>query len=263
VARSSVPAKRVFCHDRSRNLLCADAAALTAVTSSAASAAGCDAAIASTMHPSSSTTRDGAAACAGHRAGARVSGTLVPVPASHEEHGSAVCDGTNDSTAGDSGTGGVDLAAGANVTSNGATITSSPGGRSLWLAGGDVWRAALARKLTACCERTRSVDQVGKDVDCRVLVVPERISRVAKLGSKRRLEVLGDGEESQGSDEALVLCRVKRLQSVVVDLRDGDVETICDSLRQVVEDLVAAVPGGNEGVVQGPLETDLTHELVF
>lgn len=93
--------------------------------------------------------------------------------------------------------------------------------------------------------------------------MPERISWVAKLGCKRRLEVLGDGEESQSGDEALVLRRVKRLQSVVLNLGSGDVETVCDSLGQVVEDLVAAFPGGDEGVVQGPLEADLTHELVL
>jgi hypothetical protein len=93
--------------------------------------------------------------------------------------------------------------------------------------------------------------------------VPERISRVAELSCKSRLEVLGDGEECQSGDEALVLGGVKRLQSVVLDLGGGDVETICDSLRQVVEDLVAAVLGSDEGVVQRPLETDLAHECVL
>lgn len=94
--------------------------------------------------------------------------------------------------------------------------------------------------------------------------MPEWISRVAKLSGKLGLQVLGNGEHSHGGDEALILCGIERLQSVVLDLRSRDVETIGNSHWQVVEDLVAVVlTAGHEGVVQGPLEADLTHEGVL
>lgn len=94
--------------------------------------------------------------------------------------------------------------------------------------------------------------------------MPEWISRVAKLSGKLGLQVLGDSEHSHGGNEALVLRGIERLQSVVLDLRSRDVETIGDSQWQVVEDLVAVVlAAGHEGVVQGPLEANLAHEGVL
>ena len=93
--------------------------------------------------------------------------------------------------------------------------------------------------------------------------MPEWISRVAELSCKRCLQVLRDGEHGQSGDETLVLCSVERLQSVVLDIRGRDVKTVSNSLWQVVEDLVTTVVGRDEGVVQRPLEADLSHEAVL
>jgi hypothetical protein len=113
----SVPAQRVLCHDRRRDLLSANAAALTAVTSVAAAAARSHAAITSTAHPGSCATRDGATGGAGDGAGALVSNTLVAVPAGDEEHGRTIRHGTNNSSSCNSCAGRVDLAARAGITS--------------------------------------------------------------------------------------------------------------------------------------------------
>lgn len=48
--------------------------------------------------------------------------------------------------------------------------------------------------ITAHGKRAGRVDQVGEVVDCRVLVVPESISRVTELSSKSVLQILGDSE---------------------------------------------------------------------
>lgn len=94
--------------------------------------------------------------------------------------------------------------------------------------------------------------------------MPEWISRVAKLSGELALQVLGDCEHRHGGDEALVLCGVERLQSVVLDLGSRDVETIRDSHGQIVENLVTVVLAtSHEGIVQWPLKADLTHEGVL
>lgn len=93
--------------------------------------------------------------------------------------------------------------------------------------------------------------------------MPERISRVAKLGRKLCLQILGDREHRHGGDEALVLGGIERLQAVVLDVADRDVETICNSLGQVVEDLATTVVLRHEGVVQWPLEANLAHEAIL
>ena len=67
-------------------------------------------------------------------------------------------------------------------------------------------------------KRACSVDQGSKVVDCRVLVVPESIRGVAKLSCELRLQVRGDGEQSQRGDETLVLHSVQWLESEVLDL---------------------------------------------
>lgn len=190
-----------------------------------------------------------------------MSNALVAVPASDEEHSRAVGHSTNDSSGGDTCTGRVDLATGTGITSEGTTVASASGGGRGRVITSDV---GTTRNGTACCQRTGSVDQVGQIVNGGVLVVPEWVSRVAKLSSELGLQVLGDGEHRHGGDEALVLCGVERLQSVVLDLRSRDVETIGDGHGQVVEDLVAVVlAASHEGVIQWPLEADLTHEGVL
>lgn len=260
----SVPAQRVLGHNRCGDLLCTNALSAAAGAPMAATATRCHTTIASTTHPSSGASRNrtvGHTAGAGNGAGARVSDALVAVPASDEEHSRAVGHSTNDSSGGDTCTGRVDLAAGSGITSKGTAIASaSSRGRGRVITS-DV---GATRNGTACCQRTSSVDQVGQIVDGGVLVVPKWVSRVAQLSSEFGLQVLGDGEHRHGGDEALVLCGVKRLQSVVLDLGSRDVKTIGDSHRQVVKDLVAIVlAASHEGVVQWPLEAHLTHEGVL
>lgn len=137
----SVPAQRVLCHDRRRDLLSPYAAALAAVTSLAAAAARSHAAITSTAHPSSCATRDGAVghtAGAGDGAGALVSNALVAVPAGDEEHGRTISHGTNNGSSCNSCASRVDLAARAGVTSQGATIARASGRRRGGVSTGDV-----------------------------------------------------------------------------------------------------------------------------
>lgn len=115
----SVPAKRVLGHDRSRDLLRSDTAALAAAAALAASTARRKTSIAGAMHPSCGAARDGtiskAASCAGYRAGALVGDALVPVSAGDKEHGGSVRNGTNNSTRGDTSSGCVDRTACINV----------------------------------------------------------------------------------------------------------------------------------------------------
>lgn len=245
-------------------MLSAYAASLAAVTSAATTTARRHATVTSTAHPGGGATRDrtiGHAAGARDGAGALVGDALVAVPACDEEHGRTIGDGSNNSSSGNSCTGGVDLAAGIGVATNSTAITSTPSGCCGGVASSNV--RATSRKRATGCKRTSGVDQVGKVVDSGVFVVPEWISRVTELSCKLGLQVLGDGEHCHGGDETLVLCGVERLQSVVLDISDGDVQTISDSLRQVVEDLVTTVVGRHEWVVQGPLEAHLTHEAIL
>lgn len=190
-----------------------------------------------------------------------MSNALVAVPAGDKEHGRTVRHGTNNSSSCNSCAGRVDLAARAGITSQGATIARASGRR-----GGGVSTSGVGtctRKRTASCKRARSVDQVGQIVDCGILVVPERISRVAKLSRKLCLQILGDREHRHGGDEALVLGSVERLQAVVLNIADRDVETICNGLGQVVEDLATTVVLRHEWVVQWPLEANLAHEAIL
>lgn len=140
---------------------------------------------------------------------------LVSVSASNEEHGRTVGNSTDNGAAGDDSTGRVNLAAGADVASHGTTITRSTSGSSTWL-GGRIGRAVVTRKL-ASGERACRVDQGGKIVYRRILIVPEGIRRVAKLSCELRLQVRRDGEQSQSGDETLVLHGVERFESEVLD----------------------------------------------
>ncbi len=79
--------------------------------------------------------------------------------------------------------------------------------------------------------------------------MPERISRIAELSGKLSLQVLRDGKHCHGSDEALVFGGVERLQPIVLDIGDRDIETICDSVRQIVEDLIASVLSRHKWVI--------------
>jgi hypothetical protein len=134
VARNgtSVPAQRVFCHDRSGDLLGSYAAAVTAAAASAAATAwqaGCQAPIASARHPGvaaqASNRPVGVATAAGNGAGSFVGQPLLPVPACDEEHGSTISQGTNDSTRRNANTGPVDGPAGTHVTADCTTLTRS------------------------------------------------------------------------------------------------------------------------------------------
>lgn len=141
---------------------------------------------------------------------------LVPVSAGNEEHGRTVRDGTDDGTAGNNCTGLVHSAAGTDITTHSTTVTRTASRGGAWLFG-RVGRAAVTWKL-AGGKRACSVDQGSKVVDCRVLVVPESIRGVAKLSCELRLQVRGDGEQSQRGDETLVLHSVQWLESEVLDL---------------------------------------------
>lgn len=90
----------------------------------------------------------------------------------------------------------------------------------------------------------------------------EGIERVTDLRSQGTLKILGDGEQRQGGDEALVRSRVKWLEANVLDIRNADVEPIGDSLGKVVEDLLSTIVGRHEWVVELPFEAHLTHEAV-
>lgn len=186
---------------------------------------------------------------------------LVAVPASDEEHGRTVGDGSDNSASGNSCAGGVDLTAGTSIASNSAAITSTSSRRCSGVTGSSI--RACSRERTASCEWTSGVDQAGKVIDGSVLVVPERISGIAELSCKLGLQVFRNSEHCHGRNEALVLGGVEGLQSIVLDVGDRDVETICDSVGQVVEDLVTGILGRHEWVVQRPLEADLAHEAVL
>ena len=71
-----------------------------------------------------------------------MSHTLVPVPASNEEHSCTVGDSSDNGTAGDNSTGRVDLAASTNVTAEGTTVTSTASRCSSRVCG-LVWRTAV------------------------------------------------------------------------------------------------------------------------
>lgn len=58
--------------------------------------------------------------------------------------------------------------------------------------------------------------------------MPELISRVAKLSCKLSLQVLRNGEHGQSGDESRILHCVERLQSKVLNLGLGNVQTISD-----------------------------------
>lgn len=189
------------------------AAALTATTARRHTT------IAGTVHPSSRPAGNGAervAACARHRAGPLVSHALVPVSARNKEHGRTVGNGTNNGTASNNSTGGVDLAAGPNVASHGTTIARSISRRRFGISG-RIGRSPVAGKL-AGSERAGCVDHASQIIDRRVLVVPELVSRVAKLSCKLSLQILRNSEHGQSSNESRVLHRVERLQSKVLDL---------------------------------------------
>lgn len=125
----SVPAKGVFGHDWCGNLLCPNTAPLTAAAPMTASTPGRDTTVASAMHPSCGTTRNGAvchaAARARDRAGALVSRTLLPVPTRNEEHGGTIGESTGDSSTSDTGSRTVDWTTGIHVSSYCATVTRS------------------------------------------------------------------------------------------------------------------------------------------
>lgn len=210
-------------------MLCPDAASLGRAAALTATTARRHTTIAGTVHPSSRSTGNGAervAACARHRAGPLVSHALVPVSARNEEHGGTIGDSTNNGTASNNSTGRVDLAAGANVASHGTTIARSISRRGFGIRGG-IDRSALAGKL-ASSERAGCVDHASQVIDRRVLVVPELISRVAKLSCKLSLQVLRNGEHGQSGDESRILHCVERLQSKVLNLGLGNVQTISD-----------------------------------
>jgi hypothetical protein len=246
-------------------LLRSNTAPLCTATALAASTARRDPTIACTMHPSSSTARDGTishtTACAGHGARALVGNTLVPVPASDKEHSRTVGNSTNDGSRSNTSGGRVDGLAGVGVTAKCTTIIRASIG-----CGTRVGRLigtirVLARDF-AGWKRAGGVDQGGKIIHRLVLVVPESISRVAELSSKCALKVLGNGEQSKRRNEALVRSGVERLETNVVDIRLGDVQTVSNGLGKVVENLVSTVVGRDEGVVERPLEADLTHEAI-
>lgn len=223
----SVPAKRVFGHDRSRDLLCANAAPLGAAASLAAPTARCNSTVASAMHPCCSATWDRSirhSARAGNRTGTLVSNTLVPVPAGNEEHGSTISNSSNDSAAGDDGTGGVDLTAGADVTAKRATITSTSSIRGRRV-GDLVRRAAIAGKL-ASRQWASGVDETSQVVDRGVLVVPESVSRIAKCGLQSARYILGDAEQSQSGNETLILESVERLQAEILHTLNWNIKPI-------------------------------------
>lgn len=104
-SNSSIPAKRVLSHNRRRNLLRANTAALAAATSTAAATTRSYTAIASTMHPSRCTAGNGsvchATSGAGYRTGALMCDAFVPVSTSNEEHGGTIGNRTHDSAGSD------------------------------------------------------------------------------------------------------------------------------------------------------------------
>lgn len=192
----SVPAKRVLGHDRCRNLLCSNAAALSTAAALTASTARRDSTIACTVHPSSCAAGDRsvshAAPCARHRAGALMRNALVPVPTSDEEHGSTVSNGTHNGTSSNTGGRGVDRAAGVDVASQRTAVARTSSRCCRWVR--SLVRTRVVARKFAGWQRAGSVDQVGEIINCLVLVAPEGISRVAQLSSKFVLQVFGNGE---------------------------------------------------------------------
>lgn len=158
-----------------------------------------------------------------------MSDALVTVPAGDEKHSRTVGESSDNSSSCDTSAGWIDLATGIGIASDSTTITSTSGRRCSGVASSNV-RTSIRRRTTSC-ERAGGVDEISEVVDGSILVVPEGISRVAELSCQLGLQVLGNGEHSHRSDEALVLGGVERLQSVVLDVSDGDVEAIGNSLR--------------------------------
>lgn len=161
-------------------MLGSDAAALTGAAALTASTPRRHTTVAGTVHPGCRATRHRTishAACAGDRAGALMSSTLVPVSTSNEEHGGTIGKGADNRAAGNNGTSRIDLAASTNVTSHGTSVSRTTGGGGARV-GCSVGWTAVTWQLTGR-ERARRVDEGGQVVDSRVLVVPERISGVA------------------------------------------------------------------------------------
>lgn len=241
-------------------MLCANAAPLGAAAAMAATTARCDSTVAGAVHPCCSATRDRSirhAAGARNRTRALMTQTLVPVPASNEEHGSAVSNSSNNGAAGDDGTGRIDLFAGANVTPKSPTI------RSAGIRGPRVGNLVRGTVILASRKRAGSVDETSQVVDRRVFVVPESVRRVAKSGLQVALHILGDSEQSRGGDEALPLESVDRLQAKVLHTLERNVKPVRDSNGQVVEDLVSTVIRRDKWIVQWPLEANLAHEAIL
>lgn len=79
--------------------------------------------------------------------------------------------------------------------------------------------------------------------------MPENISWVAELSSKLSLKILGNGELSDCRNESLRSRGVKRPQTHIANVTGADVQTVRNSLWQVVENLVSTVIGRDKGVV--------------
>lgn len=187
--------------------------------------------------------------------------TLVPVPPGDKEHSCTVCNGTNDGAGGDTSSRAINRAAGTNITSKCASVARTPTSRSSWV-GGLVRIGAVARNV-AVWKWAGSVDEACQIVDSLILVVPEGISRVAELGSELRLQIFGNGKQSQCGNEALVHHGIKWLETDVSNLGRRDVQTVRNSLGEVVEDLFANVILRHKRVIEWPLEADLTEESVL
>ena len=240
----------------------ADAVPLGAVAALAASTARRHSTVPSAVHPSRSTARHGSVshfARSRHRAGAPMRHSLGPVSTSNEEHGCTIGQRSRDNTESNESAGRVHLAARATVAAERTAIPSSLGGWIEWC--GHEIGGSVAHRL-ASLNRTGCIDEVGKLVHNRIVVVIKGVEWIFDARLERGFKILGDREESKRGKKARSRDRVKVLESVVDNLALINIERFGNRLWQIGEDLIAAVVVCDEAIVQRVFEADLSHEAV-
>jgi cytochrome c551/c552 len=263
LSKSSVPAQGVLCHDRSRDLLGSYTAVVAAVASLAAATAGhagSESTVASAGHPGITTqTAYGAisvAAAVGNRVGPFVGQTLLPVPARDEEHGSTICQSSDNSTGCNTSSSSVDGVACSHVAAHCTSLSRAVSRAGLGVGG----VVRIARFAGAVFREAGGVNQRGEDVDRFVLVVVERGAWQADLLPQSVVEWAGNHEHSQSLSIAQRVPCVGCLQPIVDDFGVLQLQGVGDGHLQVQEDLVATVVLSHPLVVETLFEANLTDK---
>jgi hypothetical protein len=185
---------------------------------------------------------------------------LVAVPASNEEHRSSIGDRAHNCTSSDAGTDRVDFLAGVYITTYGTAVLDT-GTLGRLRVGADRCRTPICRQRSGR-QRERRVDETRQIVHSLVLVVPERADRSTQLSGEGTVEIAGNPEQSQSSDEALVLSGIEWLQPDHADFGSSDVQGVGYGDGKEFEDLVPSIIGDDEWVIERPVETNLPEERI-